>query len=159
MEHSLRYLSILLSQIVHQPSKKGSLRERLYYLALEISKRYAGAEHNCDAQTLSTFSTLRELVSFFDQYHAREHQLALQTLSKLQLVPLRMSDLEICVHNFKRLGGEVSKVFPDLLLATMDILYTQYKQLKSKDSGLGVGAFNSDARENVSFRIVLGMIL
>lgn len=75
--------------------------------------------------------------------------MALQTLAKLKLVPLGMSDLEICVHNFKRLGGEVSKVFPDLLLATMDILYTQYKQLKNKDGPGSGGAFNSDARENV----------
>lgn len=31
-----------------------------------------------------------------------------------------------------RLGAEVCKVFPDLLLATMDILYSQYKAIKSK---------------------------
>ena len=39
-----------------------------------------------------------------------------------------------------RLGSEISKVFPDLLLATMDILYSQYKTLKGKD----VYTFNAD---------------
>lgn len=33
-----------------------------------------------------------------------------------------------------RLGGEVSKVFPELLLTTMEILYTQYKTLKGRDN-------------------------
>lgn len=45
-----------------------------------------------------------------------------------------------------RLGGEVCKVFPDLLLATMDILYNQYKQLKGKDGG----AVNNEYKERVS---------
>lgn len=39
-----------------------------------------------------------------------------------------------------RLGGEVSKVFPDLLLATMDIIHTQYKSLKGRDGY----TFNTD---------------
>lgn len=33
-----------------------------------------------------------------------------------------------------RLGAEVCKVFPDLLLSTMDILYSQYKAIKSKSA-------------------------
>lgn len=45
-----------------------------------------------------------------------------------------------------RLGGEVSKVFPDLLLATMDIIHTQYKNLKGRDGY----SFNTDeAKERV----------
>lgn len=40
------------------------------------------------------------------------------------------------------------KVFPDLLLATMDILYNQYKQLKGKDGG----AMNNEYKERVSYR-------
>lgn len=41
----------------------------------------------------------------------------------------------------------MSKVFPDLLLATMDILYAQYKNLKGRDAyTLNV----DDAKEQVS---------
>lgn len=48
-----------------------------------------------------------------------------------------------------RLGGEVSKVFPDLLLATMDIIHTQYKNLKGRDGY----AFNIDeTKERVRFQ-------
>lgn len=39
-----------------------------------------------------------------------------------------------------RLGGEVSKVFPDVLLAAMDIIYSQYKTLKGRDGY----TFNTD---------------
>lgn len=47
------------------------------------------------------------------------------------------------------LGGEVSKVFPDLLLATMDIIHTQYKSLKGRDGY----TFNTDeAKERVRFK-------
>lgn len=50
------------------------------------------------------------------------------------------------IFGYCRLGGEVSKVFPDLLLTTMEILYTQYKTLKGKD----IYTFNTDAaREKV----------
>lgn len=100
-EQALRYTSILLSQVVHQPNKKGSLRERLQIIANEFTDRYDGIQ--CDVQTISTFTTLRNLVLFFDQYHEKDYQLALETLSITKLVPLGMNDLDSCVHNFKRL--------------------------------------------------------
>lgn len=45
-----------------------------------------------------------------------------------------------------RLGTEVCKVFPDLLLATMDILYSQYKMIKTKGGG-GGGSFGDAGNE------------
>lgn len=101
-EQCLRYLSILLSPVVHQTGKKGSLRDRLYLKALEFSQRYADTELHCDSNIRATFFTLRDLVKFFDQYHEQKYQLALETLSQLKLVPLSTSDLELCVNNFKR---------------------------------------------------------
>lgn len=144
-EKALKYISTLLSQVVHQPPKKGSLRERLHLMADEFAQRYMGSDIHCDPQTLSTFATLRDLMEFFDYYHERNYQPALEMLAVSKLVPLSMSDLDICVHNFKRYGGEISKVFPDLLLATMDILYTQYKMIKSNDSTI----CNESARDQV----------
>ncbi|KAJ6638477.1 Nuclear pore complex protein Nup93-1 [Pseudolycoriella hygida] len=142
-EQALTHLSILLSQVVHQPSTPGSLRERLHLMADDLARRYTGFKINCDPQIMSTFTTLRDLVTFFDCYHEKKYELALETLGNTKLVPLSMNDLEICVHNFKRLGGEVCKVIPDLLLATMDVLYNQYKQLKGKDGG----AINNEYKE------------
>lgn len=39
---SLRYLAILLSQVVHQSSKKDSLRERLTIMAADFRERMRG---------------------------------------------------------------------------------------------------------------------
>ena len=101
-EQCLRYLSILLSPVVHQTGKKGSLRERLYLKALEFTERYADVELHCDSNIRATFFALRDLVKFFDEYHEQKYQLALETLGQLKLVPLSTNELEICVNNFKR---------------------------------------------------------
>lgn len=61
-----------------------------------------GVNINCDPQIISTFTTLKDLVTFFDCYHEKKYELALETLGKAKLVPLSINDLEICVHNFKR---------------------------------------------------------
>ncbi|XP_053681356.1 nuclear pore complex protein Nup93-1-like [Anopheles nili] len=132
-EQALRYTSILLSQVVHHANKEGSLRERVQRMANDFTVRYTGAEKNCDPQTWATFSLLKELAAFFDCYHGKNHQSAMDILERIKLVPLRMSDLDAAVNNFKRLSGEVCKVIPDLLLATMDIAFTKYKAMKGKD--------------------------
>lgn len=62
--------------------------------------------------------------------------MALEVLANTKLVPLSMSELEECINNFKRLGGEICKVYPDILLAAMDILYAQYKSVKGRDTGI-----------------------
>ncbi|XP_039959553.1 nuclear pore complex protein Nup93-1-like [Bactrocera tryoni] len=133
---SLRYLAILLSQVVHQSSKKDSLRERLTIMAADFRERMRGNRIECDPQVISTFNLLCELVSFFDYYHEQKYQLALEVLANTKLVPLSMSELEECINNFKRLGGEICKVYPDILLAAMDILYAQYKSVKGRDTGI-----------------------
>lgn len=101
-EQCLRYLSILLSQVVHQTNKKGSLRERVYLKALEFTERYTGADINCDSKIRATFNTLRDLVQFFNDYNEQKYQSALNILQSLHLVPLNMNELDICVNNFKR---------------------------------------------------------
>ncbi|XP_055389893.1 nuclear pore complex protein Nup93-1 [Condylostylus longicornis] len=133
-EHALRYTSVLLSQVVHQITKKGSLRERLQIVASDFNERLEGTEFNCDPQVLNTFCLLTKLMSFFDYYHEKNYQLALEVLADINVVPLSMNDLESCVNNFKRLSGEVCKVYPDILLATMDILHIEYKKIKGNNA-------------------------
>lgn len=107
----MRYLSILLSPVVHQTGKKGSLRERLYVKAVEFSERYTDTDLHCDSNIRATFYTLRDLIKFFDEYHEQKYQLALETLNKLKLVPLSVNELEICVNNFKRFVASISIYF------------------------------------------------
>jgi len=103
----LRYTTVLLSQVVHQTNKKGLLRERLRNIAFNLTERYAGQELQCDPQTVSTFKLLRDLVTFFDDYHEKKYQSALEILAETKLVPSNMSELETCVHNFKRFSQPV----------------------------------------------------
>uniref|UniRef100_A0A6B2EA94 Nuclear pore protein n=1 Tax=Phlebotomus kandelakii TaxID=1109342 RepID=A0A6B2EA94_9DIPT len=133
-EQVLNYTSVLLSQVVNQPGKRGSLRERIQLVARDIKERYVIDEIKCDPKTVSTFIILFDLLKFFDEFHEKKHQMALETLAKIGLVPFTMADLDNCLRNFKELRVEVCKVFPDILLATMDILYTQYRDIKSKSS-------------------------
>lgn len=109
-EQCLRYLSILLSQVVHQSNKKGSLRERLHLKALEFTERFAGTDMQCDTKIRATFNILRDLVKFFDEYHEQKYQQALATLRNLQLVPLNVNELEVCINNFKRYENSYSSV-------------------------------------------------
>uniref|UniRef100_A0A7G3AGN5 Nuclear pore protein n=1 Tax=Lutzomyia longipalpis TaxID=7200 RepID=A0A7G3AGN5_LUTLO len=131
-EQVLNYTSILLSQVVSQPSKRGSLRERIQIATRDIKDRYDIDEVKCDPKTVSTFVILYDLLKFFDEYHEKKYQLALETLARINLVPFTMADLDSCLRNFKELRVEVCKVFPDILLATMDILHSQYRSIKGK---------------------------
>lgn len=59
--------------------------------------------------------------------------MALKTLIDLQLVPLRSEELDERVSNFKKLNVDVCKVLPDVLLATMNVLYEQYQKIKANE--------------------------
>lgn len=147
IEQAVRYMSILLSQVIHQTKQAGSLRDRLQMKAQELSVRYASEELTLDAQLIKTFNLLRQLGNFFDQYYEGNYQFALEILESLNIVPLNMTQLEGSINNFKKLSGEVAKVFPEVLFATMDILYKKYKILKSKE----VNRLENEGHERVSF--------
>uniref|UniRef100_A0A336LSA7 Nuclear pore protein n=1 Tax=Culicoides sonorensis TaxID=179676 RepID=A0A336LSA7_CULSO len=132
-EQAIRYMSILLSQVVHQPKKTGTLRERLLIKANDMSARYTGDDLSCDSQSINTFNLLHNLGKFFDEYHENNHQYAMEILDNLNIVPANMNQLENCVNNYKKVSGEVSKVFPEVLLAAMDIIYKKYKIEKCKE--------------------------
>lgn len=100
-EQSLHYTSILLSQVVHQPNKQGTTRERVQVLAKELFDRYSSDDVQCDAKIVATFTLLCELMLFFDFYHERKFQLALETLNEIKLVPFASSDLDGCNQRFK----------------------------------------------------------
>lgn len=78
------------------------MKERLRVLAMEVSERYRSMEINCDPQLLKTFDVFKTLMAFFDCYHENNHDDALEILGQTKLVPLNMSDLDVCVQNFKK---------------------------------------------------------
>ena len=54
----------------------------------------------------------------------------LQTIIKLNVLPFRNADIDAKVNQFSRYSEEIRRNIPDILLATMNILYFQYKDLK-----------------------------
>lgn len=92
----------MLSQVVHQPSKPGSMKDRLQILTMEVSERYRATEINCDPHVLKTFNMFKSLTAFFECYHDNRYEEALDILGQTKLIPLSMNDLEICVQNFKK---------------------------------------------------------
>lgn len=78
------------------------MKERLQSLTIEVSERYRSTEITCDPQVLKTFNIFKSLMAFFECYHENQHEQALEILGQMKLIPLSMSDLDICVQNFKK---------------------------------------------------------
>lgn len=73
-------LRTLLSQVVHLQSTEGSLRQRLPAKVNEIASRYSALGYNCTVSSVSSFNILKDLLAFFDQYHAKQYAVALKVI-------------------------------------------------------------------------------
>lgn len=100
-EQALHHTSVLLSQVVHQPKQRGSLRERIEQVASQLLDRYSANDVQCDAKIVSTFQLLCELLRFFDCYFERKFQAALDILEGTRLIPFSVMDLDLCIGRFK----------------------------------------------------------
>lgn len=123
----------LLSQVAQSPPQPNSLRERLQRKSEEIAERYGREGYRCPAEIATSFRILRVLLEFFDCYHSKQYTMALKLIIDSHLIPLQPSELDECVSNFKKYNVEVWNVFPDVLLATMNILFDQYQKIKGKE--------------------------
>ncbi|KAK5646486.1 hypothetical protein RI129_004950 [Pyrocoelia pectoralis] len=132
-EEVLRLFCSLLPQVAHIENTDGSLRHQLSCKANEYAVNYSKIGYNCNQNVISTFLMLKSLLKFFDEYHTKEYQMALQTLGEAQLIPLHQRELEERVNAFDRLNTSVCKVLPDVILATINILFTQYQNIKAND--------------------------
>ncbi|XP_072013036.1 nuclear pore complex protein Nup93-like [Amphiura filiformis] len=127
----LEILNRLLSPVVSSPNSHQSTRERLQRLAVAIAERYADQALSANQSTTKSFHLLLDLMTFFDQYHARDMDRALTTMQQLYLVPLSPESVDDRVNSFKQYTDEIRRNLPDVLLATMKILYTKYKSTRS----------------------------
>jgi len=129
---ALKHISILLAQVVQQPAVAGTLRARLSLEAEKFSHRLSNVETEIEPKILVSFTLLRDLLKFFDNYNDGKPLVALELLDQTGLIPHMITDVDTCLANIKRLSGEVIKVIPDVMVASMDITLTKYKQLKSE---------------------------
>lgn len=128
----LEILNQILAPIVSQKSTpEDTSRERLEDLALKLASRYARNGSSANKTVLSTFHLLLDLMTFFSYYHKQTFYDALDTIQKLNLIPLDVTTIDAKVNDFKHLSIEIQRTIPDILLACMNILYAQYRENKS----------------------------
>ncbi|XP_014680771.1 PREDICTED: nuclear pore complex protein Nup93-like [Priapulus caudatus] len=129
-ENVLEIMNKMLSQVVSQPPAQLSSRDRLRSLATSIAERYKVQGHTGTQSTAGTFFLLLDLMTFFDLYHNRKLQEAIDTMQQLKLIPLGTQDIEEKINSFRQLAEEVRRVMPDILLAVMAIMQEQHKAVR-----------------------------
>ncbi|XP_070536264.1 nuclear pore complex protein Nup93-like [Ptychodera flava] len=135
-EKVLELLNKLLSPLVSAPSSPQSTRGRCKDLALAIAERYHSQGHRGSQATTQTFYLLLDLISFFDYFHSGNLDDAMDVIQQLKLIPLTADAVESRVHAFKQYTDEIRHNLAAVLLATMNILYAQYKNIKKTSTQL-----------------------
>ncbi|XP_070254010.1 nuclear pore complex protein Nup93 isoform X2 [Myotis yumanensis] len=126
----LELMNKLLSPVVPQISAPQSNKERLKNMALSIAERYRAQGVSANKFVDSTFYLLLDLITFFDEYHSGHIDRAFDIIDRLKLVPLNQDSVEERVAAFRNFSDEIRHNLSEVLLATMNILFTQFKRLK-----------------------------
>uniref|UniRef100_A0A8B9FVS5 Nuclear pore complex protein Nup93 n=1 Tax=Amazona collaria TaxID=241587 RepID=A0A8B9FVS5_9PSIT len=126
----LELMNKLLSPVIPQISTPQSNKERLKNMAHSIAERYKAQGISAKKSIDSTFYLLLDLITFFDEYHAGHIDRAFDIIERLKLVPLSQDCVEERVAAFRNFSDEIRHNLSEVLLATMNILFTQYKRMK-----------------------------
>ncbi|XP_071479796.1 nuclear pore complex protein Nup93-like [Diadema antillarum] len=127
----LELMNQLLSPVVASANSPQSNRERLQGLAVSIAERYQAQGLIGSPANTKSFYLLLDLMTFFDHYHNRDLDRALATIRQLQLIALSPDSVDDRVNGFKQYTDEIRRNLPDVLLSTMNILYTKYRSCRS----------------------------
>lgn len=123
----------LISQIVTEVNTPNSNRDRLKSMVFSIAMRYkTEATTSLKAiqpSTMSTFYLLIDLMTFFDQFHSENWNVAYETLNKLGILPRSSMNVEASVREFTSYSEEIKRNFPDLILAAMTITSTLFASI------------------------------
>lgn len=131
----LELMNRLLSPVIAQVSAPQSNKERLKNTAVAIAERYRAQGIAGEKSVDSTFYLLLDLMTFFDEYHGGHVDRAYDVMERLKLLPLSQDSVEERVAAFRNFSDEVRHNLSEVLLATMNILFTQHKRLKGTPAG------------------------
>ncbi|EDW06480.1 nuclear pore complex protein Nup93-1 [Drosophila mojavensis] len=131
LDKALRLLCSLLTQVVHQPAEKGSVREQLTVMSERMNESLSRRKADIDEPVMRTYRMLAELIKFFDYYHSGQSRLAVEVLNRNRITPNSCAEVDECVNKLKLVGTDLIKVLPDVLLAAMDLIYGQYLEMKA----------------------------
>ena len=132
----IELLNKLLAQVISLPPVPESRRDRLQRQAVEVAKRYRAT--GLSATEDGSFFLLLDLMTFFDMFHCKKMDEALDIIGKIRIIPLAQSEIDSMVGTFRMLSDEVRRNIPDILLATMNILFTKYKESKNSAPSRGI---------------------
>ena len=128
-------LNTLLAQVIALPATPESRRDRIQRQAVTIAKRYKMSGVVAGRDNTSTLFLLLDLATFFDLYHGGKLSESLDTLARVKLVPVSGAAVDMAVTTFRQLSDEVRRNIPDILLAAMTALHSQYRAGQGPESG------------------------
>jgi len=143
-------LNTLLAQVISSPATPESRRDRLQRQAVSIAKRYKMIGVTGGKETTSTLFLLLDLATFFDLYHAGKLAECLDTLARVRLIPFSNQEVDQAVNTFRLLGDEIRRNIPDILLASMTALHSQFNKERGKD-GRQVETLREKAKSLITY--------
>lgn len=123
----------LLSDVLPVRRAEKAERDKLENLALKIANRYCEPEIDTPRDLAGTFYLLLDLMTFFSYYNSNQFVEALDTIQKLKLLPFSLSEVDIKARDFNKYPEEIRRNISEILLATMNMLYTTYKEQPSSE--------------------------
>jgi len=132
----IELLNKLLAQVISLPPVAESRRDRLQKQAVDVAVRYRA--NGFAASEDAAFFLLLDLMTFFDLFHSKKIDEALDIISKIKIIPLAQNEIDSMVATFRMLSDEVRRNIPDILLATMNILFTKHKDSKASAPSRGL---------------------
>ncbi|KAM8717569.1 hypothetical protein ACLKA7_004290 [Drosophila subpalustris] len=127
LKKAMRLTCSRLAETVHLPKQNKGLRKMISRLNLALTRRSS----HLDLDEFGAFKLLIKLMHFFDFFHAGKYREALQLQDESQLIPQSCQQISICLSSLKVLGGNAVKVLPNVLLAAMKIVFTEYQKKNS----------------------------
>ncbi|KAJ5080756.1 nuclear pore complex protein nup93 [Anaeramoeba ignava] len=122
-QKAIDLLNQRLSRIIGGDSKEN---ESLIELAQSIRIRYQSSSilwNNVNPESSENFVILLYLIDFFYLYSIGEFGEALSIIENLKLVPFDSSQMNECMIRFASLGNSIKKIFSQILLVSMTILF------------------------------------
>lgn len=128
----LEILSQELSRVVSLPCTPHSDKERVGLLAVEIAQRYKTQAALTERKRTRTLFLLMDVMQFFDLYHDGKLDIAIDIMKRLKFLPLSNEPIENCIKQFQSLTDEIRTCYAAILLATMSILHSQYRDISAR---------------------------
>lgn len=127
----LKILIMLLSEVMSGIKTDAAEKTRIENLAFKIANKYCEPQMDLPQDIAGTFYLLLDLMTFFNYYRDNLYSEALDTIYKLKILPATQKEVEVKARQFNRYQVEIRLNIPDILMATMNMLYASYKEQPS----------------------------